>query len=62
MVDNEREVTVRRAVPDLRLWPGDVVRCEADGTFTVRRKLPAVAGIILAQAAIRGDVSEEGER
>jgi len=55
------ELTVRRAVPALRLWPGDVVKCEADGTFTVRRKLPAVAGPILAVAATRGDVSQEGE-
>lgn len=49
-------LVVRRSVPALRLWPGDVVRTLPDGSIEMRRVLRGVSPAILAAAEVRGDV------
>jgi len=51
-----RELTARRPVPGLRIWPGDTIRLHEDGSVELRRILPPVAATAVKHAEERGDV------
>lgn len=58
-----RMFTIRRAVPALGLWSGDVVRRTDDGGLELIRTLPPGAEAVLRRAELRGDVDiERGDR
>jgi len=51
-----REYLARRAVPALKIWPGDTIRLHEDGSVELRRILPPVAATAVKHAEERGDV------
>jgi hypothetical protein len=55
-----RELTARRPVPDLRIWPGDTIRLHEDGSVELRRILPPVAATAVKRAESVGDLRAAG--
>jgi hypothetical protein len=52
---------IRRAVPALGLWQGDIVRVTDAGGLELVRSLPPGAVAVLRRAEVRGDVHTNEE-
>jgi hypothetical protein len=51
-----KQYTARRAIQSLRVWPGDHITVNADGSVELRRTLPPGAALAIHYLEDRGDL------